>query len=163
MEIRKATETDWPRIIEIYNQAIDDGYCTADTEHISIASRHDWLQLHTLETYPIYVITMQDEVVGWSSLSPFRHGRKALARTIEISYYLDQKHRGIGLGKTLMEQTIEAARQLGHQHLFAILLEINTISINLLEKFGFEKWGLMPDVADFGAKRSGLMIYGRKI
>ena len=163
MSIRTATEADWPRIVEIYNQAIDDGYCTADTEHISITSRQDWFLLHTEKLYPIYVITTENEVAGWSSLSPFRHGRKALAKTIEISYYLDRQQRGKGLGSTLLAETIKAAQRLGHQHLFAILLEINSISVNLLEKFGFEKWGHMPNVADFGSRICGLLIYGRKI
>ena len=163
VSVRLTTETDWPRVVEIYNQAIDDGYCTADTEHITIDSRKDWFELHRQKTYPIFVITVQNEIAGWSSLSPFRHGRKALEKTIEISYYLDRKQRGFGLGKTLLEYTIEAAREIGHQHLFAILLEINAISVGLLEKFEFQKWGHMPDVADFGAKTSGLLIYGRKI
>ena len=163
MEIRLARQADWPQIVKIYNQAIDDGYCTADTEHISIDSRRDWFQLHTEKNYPIFVILHEGEIAGWSSLSPFRHGRKALAATIEISYYLDRDCRGIGLGTALMKATIDAARDIGHLHLFAILLEINTISVGLLEKFGFEKWGVMPDVADFGNKRSGLLIYGRKI
>jgi len=162
-EIRIAVETDWPRIVEIYNQAIDDGYCTADMEHISIDSRRDWFELHTETEYPIHVIISNGEVAGWSSLSPFRHGRRALAKTIEISYYLDREQRGLGLGKELMTATINAARALDHQHLFAILLEMNSVSIGLLEKFGFTRWGHMPDVADFGSKRSGLLIYGRKI
>ena len=69
----------------------------------------------------------------------------------------------MGLGKNLLDATLDAARNLGHQHLFAILLEINSVSVKLLEKFGFERWGLMPDVADFGTKKSGLLIYGRAI
>jgi phosphinothricin acetyltransferase len=163
MEIRLATEADFPRIAEIYNQAVDDGYCTADTEHISVESRQDWFVAHLEEKYPIHVLIVQNSIAGWSSLSPFRPGRKALAKVVEISYYLDRNSRGSGLGTRLMEATIDAARALGHQHLFAILLEINAVSIKLLEKFDFEKWGLMPDVADFGSKRSGLLIYGRRV
>ena len=163
MEIRLATEDDWPRIIEIYNQGVDDGYCTADTEHISLESRKDWFTTHRDQRYPLLVMIDQNKVAGWSSLSPFRPGRKALAKTVEISYYLDRDCRGMGLGKTLMKTTIDFARKIGHQHLFAILLEINNISVKLLEKYGFERWGAMPDVADFGSKRSGLLIYGRKI
>ncbi len=163
MDIRLAKKSDWPRIAEIYNQAIDDGYCTADMDHISVESRHDWFTSHLEEPYPILVICHEGEIAGWSSLSPFRPGRRALAKTIEISYYFDRRFRGMGLGKALMTETIDVARDLGHKHLFAILLEINDVSIKLLEKFGFERWGHMPDVADFDSKRSGLLIYGRKI
>ena len=163
MSIRQATEADWPRIVDIYNQAVDDGYCTADMEHISVESRRDWFTTHLQQQYPILVICHDGQVAGWSCLSPFRPGRRALAKAVEISYYLDRNSRGMGLGKKLVDATIDAARNLGHQHLFAILLEINSVSVKLLEKFGFERWGLMPDVADFGTKKSGLLIYGRAI
>ena len=163
MAIRKANRADWPRIVEIYNQAVDDGTCTADTEHISIESRRDWFTSHLEPAWPLLVIEQNGIIAGWSCLSPFRPGRKALAKTVEISYYFDREFRGQGLGKVLFEATMEHARQLGHEHLFAILLEINTVSINLLEKYDFSLWGKMPDVADFGEKRSGLLIYGRKI
>lgn len=163
MEIRPARNKDWPRIIAIYNQAIDDGYCTADTEYVSLESRIDWFKIHQNELLPILVICDENGIAGWSSLSSFRPGRKALKKTVEISYYLDRDCRGKGYGKALMAGTIDAAQKLGHEYLFAILLEINAISVNLLKKFGFEQWGHMPEVADFGDRRSGLLIYGRKI
>ncbi len=163
MEIRPANETDWPRIAEIYNQAVDDGTCTADMEHISVDSRRDWFTSHLEERYPILVICRDGAIAGWSCLSPFRPGRRALAKTAEISYYLDRNCRGQGLGKALVQATIDTARMLGHRHLFAVLLEVNTVSIRLLETFAFDRWGLMPEIADFGSSTSSLLIYGRKI
>ena len=64
ISIRQATEYDWPRIIEIYNQAVDDGYCTADMEHIDVASRRDWFTTHLQKEYPILVICQDDQVAG---------------------------------------------------------------------------------------------------
>lgn len=47
--------------------------------------------------------------------------------------------------------------------LVAILLEWNIPSIQLLEKFGFERWGFLPEVTEFPGGLCGYLYYGRKI
>jgi L-amino acid N-acyltransferase YncA len=163
LKIRTASEPDWPQIIAIYNQAVDQGACTADTEHVTVASRRNWLQLHTASRYPILIAELDGAMAGWCSISPYRPGRKALEKTAEISYYVDRDYRERGIARFLMEQAINRAKAAGHRNLIAILLDINTPSLNLLEKFGFDRWGHLPGIADFGAIHCGHYLYGRKI
>ncbi len=47
--------------------------------------------------------------------------------------------------------------------LFAILLDVNTSSVGILEKFGFEQWGHLPGVADFDGALCGHLYYGRRV
>ena len=47
--------------------------------------------------------------------------------------------------------------------LFAIVLEKNTPSINLLKKAGFELWGTLPEVALVEGELIGHVYYGRKV
>ena len=163
MTIRSATLKDYSEIIKIYNHAVDEKFATADTEHITLESRKDWFKQHSPEAYPIYVAEENEEIIGWCSLSPHRPGRKALRTVAEISYYIHKDHRRKGIANNLIKHTIDSAKILHFKNLISILLDKNTVSIHLLEKFGFEKWGHLPEVADFDGVICGQYIYGRKL
>ena len=163
MQIRIFTEKDFKCIIDIYNQAVDEKFATADTEHVTLKSRKEWFAQHSPETYPIYVAEENNEIIGWCSLSPHRPGRKALSTVAEISYYIHKDHRRKGIANSLIKHTIESAKALGFENLISILLELNKTSIYILEKFGFEKWGHLPNIAEIDEVICGQYIYGRKI
>lgn len=162
-EIRTATADDWPSIIDIYNHAVSDGRCTANINPATVEERESWLQQHLSERYPIRVAVENGIVIGWCSLSPWRAGREALAGVAEISYYIDRRHRGKGCGDMLMSDTIDYAKSIGFKHLLAILIDINNASLKLLKKHGFQEWGRLPDVADFGSLICGQYIYGKHL
>lgn len=163
MTIRSATLKDYSEIVKIYNHAVDEKFATADTEYVTVESRKDWFAQHSPESYPIYVAEENSEIIGWCSLSPHRPGRKALRTVAEISYYIHKEHRKKGVASSLIRHTIESAELLGFKDLISILLDLNKPSIHILEKFGFEKWGHLPDVADFGGEICGQFIYGKKL
>ncbi len=161
-EIRYATPADLPRLVEIYNQAIAAGDATADTIAQTVAGRRDWFDQHDIERHPIYVC---EEAGGWVSgylsLSSYRN-RPALERTRELSYYVDYARHGRGIGTALMEHALQDLPHTGAQVLLAIVLEWNLASIHLLEKFSFERWGYLPEVADFSGRLCGHLYYGRR-
>ena len=159
--IRLAVPSDLPRLVAIYNQAIAAGNATADTVPFTVEARRPWFEEHDPESHPIYVCE-EGEVSGYLSLSPYRD-RPALRRTAEVSYYVDYARHGRGIGSTLMAHALEQAPGLGKRVLIAILLEWNVASLRLLEKFGFEKWGYLPEVAEFGGRLCGHLYYGRKM
>jgi len=163
MTIRTAEENDLKAIIDIYNQAIDEEFCTADLEYLIPEERLDWFRSHTPEKYPIFVSEENGTVSGWCSLSAHRPGRGALETVAEISYYVHRNFRKKGIGKQLITHTIDEARRLGYQHLFALLLDMNKASVRILEKFGFEKWGHLPGIANVRGTICGQFIYGKKI
>ncbi len=165
MQIRTARLSDLEQIVNIYNQAISEGNCTADTEALTVADRQEWFANHTPEKYPIYVIEEETgaPIIGWCSLSAHRRGRMALANVAEISYYVDKNHRGKGVGKHIMMHALQEAPRLGLHNLFAILLDTNQISVALLEKNGFSQWGHLPEIAEFPDRICGQYIYGRKV
>ncbi len=163
VHIRTATSSDLPQIVDIYNQAIAEGNCTADTHSLTVEERQDWFDSHNPDKYPIYVMEKEGEILGWCSLSAHRRGRMALSNVAEISYYVDQNHRKKGIGRQLMQHALEQASKLGLHNLFAILLDVNKTSVALLEKNGFARWGHLPDIAEFPDKTCGQFIYGRKV
>jgi L-amino acid N-acyltransferase YncA len=163
MHIRTATEKDYPEIIKIYNHAVDEKFATADTENVTVESRKEWFTQHSPKTYPIFIAEENGQVIGWCSLSPHRPGRKALRTVAEISYYIHKEHKRKGIANSLITYTIEKAKELGFKNLISILLDANKTSIYILEKFGFEKWGHLPNIAYINEIVCGQFIYGKKI
>jgi len=163
MQIRIANDNDFEAVIKIYNHAVDEKFATADTEYVTVESRKEWFAQHSPENYPIYIAEENGQIVGWCSLSPHRPGRKALREVAEISYYIHKAHRKKGVANSLITHTIESAKSLGFKNLISILLDLNKTSIYILEKFGFEKWGHLPNVAEIDGTFCGQFIFGRKI
>lgn len=163
MLIRTAQENDLSGIVAIYNQAISEQFCTGDTRSVSVESRRDWFSQHTAGTYPIYIAEESGQLLGWCSLSPYRPGRAALRTTAEISYYVDSTQRGQGLGSRLVQHALVEAPALGFTHLLAVLMDVNTASVRLLENQSFRQWGYLPGVARFDSAVCGQFIYGREI
>lgn len=162
-QIRNATQDDVPAITAIYNQAVNLRSATADITPVSIDSRRVWLDGHACDRYPVFVHESDGVVTGWCSLSPYRAGRMALRHTAEISYYVHEDWRGRGIGSSLINHAIEHCLGLNIKTLFAILLDINVGSVEILERFGFEEWGHMPNVADFDGRECGHLYYGRRV
>lgn len=163
MIIRSFTPEDMESIVKIYNHAVDEKFATADVDHISIDSRKEWFAQHSPGTYPIYVAEENSELIGWCSLSPHRPGRKALITVAEISYYIHKDHRRKGVASSLIKYTIESAKSLGFKNLISILLDLNKPSIHILDKFGFERWGHLPAIAQLDGIICGQFIYGKKL
>jgi L-amino acid N-acyltransferase YncA len=136
---------------------------TADIAPVSIESRKPWLRDHPPAKYPIYVAQNHAQITGWCSLSPYRAGREALRHTTEISYYVHNDFRRQGIGSALIAHAIQDCHRLEIKSLFAILLDINPASLKVLEKLGFEKWGHMPNIADFDGRECGHLYYGLRI
>ena len=162
-KIRKIELADLDAVNEIYNQAVRSKYQTAETEETSLEYRRRWYEEHLSGKYPIYVVEEGGEVAGWISLSEYRKGRRALRYTSEVSFYIRKDRQGQGLGTQLLEFMIKKAKEIDLKSLIAILLEPNTTSIRLLEKFNFQKWGDMPNVAEFDGVECNHQYYGLRI
>ena len=163
MIIRIAQLDDLPVIVDIYNQSIPSKQSTGDTQPLRVEDRRPWFEEHRPNEHPIFVADVEGQIVGWCSLSAYRPGRAALRFTREISYYIDFAHHRQGIATALVEHALAACPALQIKHVFAIVLEGNQASLNLLKKFGFEQWGYLPRVADFGGKEVGHLYYGRHV
>lgn len=162
LETRLAGPADLGALVEIYNEAVA-AEATADLEPLSVDARRAWLDEHPADRHPVVVATLDAQVVGWASFSPYRPGRGALRHTAEISYFVRASHHRRGIGSTLLRDCLARCPELGLRTLFAILLDDNRASIRLLERFGFERWGFLPRVALFGGREVGHLYYGRRV
>jgi len=162
LETRLAGPADLGALVEIYNEAVA-AEATADLEPWTVEARRDWLDQHPADRHPVVVATLDAQVVGWASFSPYRPGRAALRHTAEISYFVRASHHRRGIGSALLRDCLTRCGGLRLHTLFAILLDDNRPSIRLLERFGFERWGALPRVASFGGREVGHLYYGRRV
>jgi phosphinothricin acetyltransferase len=142
--IRKATTDDLVAITEIYNQAILTTTATFDTEPKNLEEQKVWFESHGPK-YPVLVAEEDGKVIGWSSLSKWSD-RCAYSDTAEISLYINEKERGKGIGRKLLEAIIREGEKTEIHSIMARIAEGNEASIHLHEKAGFEHIGIMKEV-----------------
>ena len=159
---RDATQSDLPEIVAIYNQTIAGRMVTADLEPVSVTQRQVWFDSHKPQRHPIWVAERAGRIVGWLSFSAF-HSRAAYDASAELSIYIDTAERGHGLGSTLLQRAIEHAPTLGLYNLIGLIFGHNTPSLALFERYGFARWGTLPDVAVLDGIERTLVIVGKRI
>ena len=163
MTIRPATKDDFPAIINIYNNVILEGGFTADLHPVDMKEKAKWFESTNVANYGIFILIVENNVAGYFYFSPWRKGRTALHTIAELSFYMDQKYRGQGLGDCMLEKAIQLAQEKPFYHLMSILLDSNSRSQKLLEKWGFEKVGHLPNIAQLKDKTVGQFIMLRRI
>lgn len=163
MNIRIAKLEELEAIVEIYNQAISAGQKTADITPVTTDDRKNWFQAHNPDKYPILVAEKDNVIVGYLTISPYRTGRMALRHTAEVSCFVHFEYHRQGIASNLLQHAINMYPSLQIKTLFAILIDNNQASIELMEKYGFEKWGHMPRVAEFDGIEVGHLYYGLRI
>lgn len=134
--IREAVKEDLPQMLDIYNHVILHTTAVYNYDPHTLAMRTEWFQTKQQQGFPVFVAEENNEIVGFSSIGPFR-AWQAYQFTVENSVYVKADCRGKGIGKLLMQPLIDAAKRL---HLHAIVAGIdasNEVSIHLHKQFGF--------------------------
>jgi phosphinothricin N-acetyltransferase len=58
---------------------------------------------------------------------------------------------------------LERAPEFGVKNVVALIFSSNVASLNLFAKFGFTRWGELPEVCDMCGKPESLTILGKKL
>jgi L-amino acid N-acyltransferase YncA len=162
IRIRDATEADLPAIVEIHNAAIASRISTAQLDPVTVEGRREWFRAHSPTQYPIWVADLDGAIAGWLSFREFLP-RCAYRGTVEISVYVSEKFRRRGVGKRLLQEAIARGPQLEMHSLVGLIFGHNEPSIALFQVAGFERWGLLPDVARVDQTPRAQTIFGRHV
>ena len=157
MIIRDAVEADLPAIIEIYNATVPSRMVTAELEPTTVEARLPWFREHSPHEYPFWVAESDGRVIGWFDF------RKLLPRcayrgTAEISVYVGEQFRRLGVARRLLEEAIARAPSLGITALVGLIFGHNEPSLKLFQRFGFERWGFFPGVAQLDDVKRDLVV-----
>ncbi|MFZ6013676.1 MAG: GNAT family N-acetyltransferase [Bacteroidota bacterium] len=162
MRFRDAKREDLTEIVDIYNSTVASRMVTADTEPVDVESKVAWFNEHNARKRPLWVIEIEHKIIGWVSFQSF-YGRPAYDATAEISIYLHPSARGKGMGKQVLEYTIENSKQFGIKTLLGFIFEHNEPSLKLFRSLGFKDWARLPNIAVLDNKERSLLILGRRI
>jgi phosphinothricin acetyltransferase len=146
IEIRAANHGDLPRILSIYNHEVRVSTATYDTIPRTEAEHRTWFSVHGPE-YPVLVAELDGKVIGWASLSPWSD-RAAYSRSVEVSEYVDEEHRRMGVGRRLLRDLIDAGRARGYHALLARISADNEASVRLHAQLGFSVAGTLREVGE---------------
>ena len=160
MDVRLATKSDFKKVVDIYNQVIKEGGIIGYSAPFAYKDLTEWFNEHLNSKYPLFVAEIDNEVIGWVSISPYRKGRDLLNRTCVVSYFITKLHRGQGIGSALLKIAVEEARNLGFKTMLAIVFAHNSVSVKLLEKYKFKRWAFLPGIAEYNCKILNHVYYG---
>jgi phosphinothricin acetyltransferase len=139
--VRKAREGDLEAILRIYNREIETGTATWDEVPWTMEKRRAWWSTHG-EITPVLVAEADGECVGFAYLS-LMSDKSGWRFSREDTIYIDERYRGMGLGKVLLPALIAEARRIGVRLVVASITSTNEASLALHSRFGFEVMGTM--------------------
>jgi phosphinothricin acetyltransferase len=136
VRIEPMTAADWPDVRAIYEAGIATGHATFQTE----APEWDAWDRGHLAACRLVARTDEGLTVGWAALSPVS-ARPVYAGVAEVSVYVADGSRGLGVGRMLLEALIRAAEADGRWTLQAGIFPENAASVRLHERCGFRVVG----------------------
>ncbi len=162
VEFINASVEDLPKIVSTYNSTVASRLVTADLEPVSVESKLAWFNAHSSDKRPLWLVTLDGKYAGWLSFNSF-YGRPAYDGTVEVSIYLEESARGMGLGKICLQKAIEVSPSLNIHSLLGFIFGHNKPSLKLFYQFEFEKWAHLPEVANMDGTMCDLIILGKKV
>ena len=145
MRVRLAESSDAESIRRIYNVEVLGSTATFDLRARTVEEQAAWMTEHQ-GTYPAVVAVADDgTVLGFGSLSTFRH-RPSYLTTVENSIYVDEGQRGRGVGRALLEELVRLGTLHGFHSMIARVGGDNAPSIRVHEACGFELVGVEKEI-----------------
>ena len=144
--IRPITKDDIAVCLDIYNYEVVNGVATLDLEPRTLPEWQEWYEAHQTSEHCIFLGLMDNVVVGYASLSPYRT-KDAFKSTVELSIYIHQDYRGRRIATQLMAHILEIAKNDPLLHnVVSVITAGNEGSTKLHARFGFTYCGLTPQV-----------------
>jgi phosphinothricin acetyltransferase len=144
VEIRLAERRDAAALRDIYNHFVNSSTAIFDLVPRTIDEQAQWIDEHS-GGRPALVAVVDEQVVGFASLSPFRE-RPAYSTTVEDSVYLLAGYQRRSIGRQLLEELIRLAAGNGFHCVIARIVGDNEASIRLHASCGFELVGTEREV-----------------
>lgn len=140
-KIEEMNYSDWEEVSEIYNEGINTGIATFQN---SIPSYKDWDNSHIKSCR--LVARSDGKVLGFVALSP-TSSRVIYSGVVEVSIYIGENYRGLGIGKALLNSVIKLSEENNFWSLQSGIIKENTSSIELHKKCGFREIGRREKIA----------------
>ena len=145
MEIRRATDQDWPLIYPFYAAIMAEGKTYPFPERQTPDEARPWW----MEEPPgqTVVAVIDGVIVGSAKMGPNRPGRGSHVAT--ASFLVDAARQGQGVGRALGEYVLDWCRSAGFASIqFNAVIESNAPAVHLRRSLGFQIIGTVPESFD---------------
>lgn len=139
--IEAMKESDWNEVSKVYLEGIRTGIATFQN---SIPTFEDWDKGHIKSCR--LVAKADEKVLGFSVLSA-TSSRCVYSGVAEVSIYIGENYRGLGIGKSLFTALIKLSEENNYWTLQSGIIKENTSSIELHKRCGFRELGLREKIA----------------
>lgn len=144
-DVIRCTAAHLPAIKAIYNEAILTSTALYEYEPRTDEVMREWFAQRERDAVPVLGIEWEPGVLaGFATWGPFRP-RAAYKYSVEHSVYVDERFRGEGIGRQLMQAIIAAARTSEIHMLIAGIDATNVASVALHSSLGFRCCGTVRE------------------
>ena len=139
--ITEFTRDDFAQVTDIYQQGIDTGIATFQTQTKSWQQWEESFLPHSR-----LVARRGKDILGWATLSSVS-SRACYAGVAEVTVYVGSQAQGQGVGKALLNALVNESENNGIWTLQAGIFSTNEASIKLHERCGFRIVGVRKRIA----------------
>jgi len=143
MQIREATEADWPAIWPFFQAIVAAGETLTYPLDLGHDAGRDWWLVRP-PSRAVVAVDDAGRVLGTAKMNTNHMGNGA--HIASATYMVDPAHAGRGVGRALCEYSIEWARSSGHRAMqFNAVVETNEYAVRLYRSLGFDVVGTLPE------------------
>jgi len=135
VQIRALGKADWPAVRAIYLEGIATGHASFETQ---APAWEAWDATHF--PAPRLAAVSDERVIGWAALGRIST-RAVYAGEAEVSVYVANGQRGLGVGRALLQKLIADSEANDIWTLQANIFPENTASLGLHKSCGFREVG----------------------
>ena len=138
--IRKYTENDLDKMIDIWNEVVAEGVAFPQKDLLNADSGREFFASQSF--CGVAEDTDTNNILGLYILHPNNVGR--CGHISNASYAVSSKARGNHIGEKLVTHSMETGRELGFKILqFNAVVKTNKTAISLYKKLGFQQLGVI--------------------
>ena len=145
MRTRLVERRDADALRAIYNVEVLESTVTFDLRPRTQAEQITWIEEHSGGHPAIVAVDAEGEVGGFASLTPYRP-RPAYSTSVEDSVYVRRDLRGKGVGRLLLGDLVDLARDHGFHSVIGRIVGDHDASIALHAACGFEPVGREKEI-----------------
>ena len=137
----RMAEGDREAVIDLFNYYIENSFAAYPEEKVPYGLYDRFLKL--TEGYPAFAVRDEEHggrFVGFAFLRPY-HPVPSFLRAAEISYFIEPRYTGKGVGSALLERLVAEARKRGIDTILANVCSLNEASLRFHERRGFSECG----------------------
>ncbi len=156
IKIEPLLDSDWNAVRNIYEEGIDSGHATFETE---VPEWKTWDASHLAGCR--FVARGEEGVLGWGALTPVSD-RCTYDGGAEISVYVAASARGRGVGRALLDELVQASERDGIWTLQAGVFPENAASVALHRRCGFREVGLRERLGQMNGVWRDVLLMERR-